>query len=292
MGPRPFRYERATSVAEAVERLRRGGPGAKVLAGGQSLVPMMNLRLVEPERVVDINDLPLAHLRREDGVLVLGALVRHHTLEESEDVRALCPLLSEAAAWVGNVRVRSLGTLGGSLAHADPAAELPMASLALDAELVLEGPEGRRTVQASAFFRGSLATALEPAELVTEVRVPVREHGEGWAVEEFALRYGDFALVAAAVRVRLDRDGRIAHARVALAGVGATPVRARGAEDRLTGELPDPDRVEGAARAAAEGVEPESDPHASAGYRRHLTYVLTRRALERALNRAREGGLL
>lgn len=291
MGPRPFRYERATSTADAVERLRRGGPGAKVLAGGQSLVPMMNLRLLEPELLVDINDLPLAYLRREHGALVLGALVRHHTLEESQEVRALCPLLSEAAALIGNVRVRSLGTLGGSLAHADPAAELPMACLALDSELTLEGPEGRRVVPAAEFFHGSLATALEPAELLTEVRVPVRAQGEGWAVEEFSLRHGDFALVAAAARVRLDREGKVDRVSLALAGVGAAPVRARGAEEELTGATPEAGRVEAAVRRAAEEIQPESDVHASASYRRHLTYVLARRALERALERAREGGM-
>lgn len=291
MGPRPFRYERVANLAEAVERLRRGGPGAKVLAGGQSLVPMMNLRLVEPSVVVDINDLPLAGLRREDGALVLGALTRHHTLEESQEVRALCPLLSEAAGLIGNVRVRSLGTLGGSLAHADPAAELPMACLALEAELVLEGPEGRRTLRAEEFFQGYLHTALGPAELVTDVRVPVRGPGEGWAVEELALRHGDFALVAAAARVRVDRDGRVAHACLALGGVGPTPVRIRESEDLLVGQVANPERVAAAARVAAEKVRPESDVHASAGYRRHLARVLSQRALARALDRAWEGGL-
>ncbi len=288
-GPRPFRYERATSVADAVERLRRGGSRAKALAGGQSLVPLMNLRLVEPELIVDLNDLPLTYTRRENGVLVLGALVRHHVLEESEEIRAFCPLLSEAAGWIGNVRVRSLGTLGGSLAHADPAGELPMASLALDAELISEGPEGRRCLRANEFFQGYLTTALGPAEVLTEVRVPVRGAREGWAVEEFALRHGDFAVVAVAARVQLDKEGRIAEARLALAGVGPTPLRARGAEDALVGANLTAERVETAARRVAEEIEPESDVHASAAYRRQLAYVLTRRALSRAVVRAEEG---
>ncbi|MDR5682746.1 MAG: xanthine dehydrogenase family protein subunit M [Armatimonadota bacterium] len=288
MGPRPFRYERATSVADVIDCLRRGGANARVLAGGQSLVPLMNLRLVEPELLVDINDLPLAHLRRENDAMVLGALVRHQTLEESEEVRALCPLLSEAAGLVGNVRVRALGTLGGSLAHADPAAELPMVSLALDAQLVTEGPTGSRTLRSEEFFRGYLTTALEPAELLTEVRVAVRQPREGWAVEEFALRQGDFAVVAAAARVQLNDEGRVDVVRLALAGVGPTPVRAQGAEDQLVGAPANPRRVEAASRRAAADIQPESDVHASAAYRRHLTYVLARRALTRALARAEE----
>jgi CO/xanthine dehydrogenase FAD-binding subunit len=252
---------------------------------------MMNLRLLEPDVVVDINDLPLDYQRREGGVFVLGALTRHHVLEESEEVRTLCPLLSEAAVLIGNIRVRSLGTLGGSLAHADPAAELPMACVALGAELVLEGPEGRRTLRAEEFFRGYLESALGPAELVTEVRVPLRGPGEGWAVEEFALRHGDFALVAAAARVQVEHDGRVTRARLALGGVGPTPVRIREAEDLLEGHVADLERVVAAARVAAERVQPESDVHASAGYRRHLARVLSRRALARALDRAWEGGL-
>jgi len=286
VGPRPFRYEVATSVEDAAWRLRRGGAGAKALAGGQSLVPMMNLRLIDPDVIVDLNALPLDYIRQLDRHLVLGALVRHHTLEEGAEVRALCPLLSEAAAFIGNVRVRTLGTFGGSLAHADPAAELPMASLALDAELTLQGPDGTRTLPASAFFRGICETALEPAEILTEVRVPVLGPREGWAVEEFSLRGGDFAITAAAVRLRLGPDGRIELARIALGGVGSTPLRVPQAEDILAGVTPDPDRIDRAARLVAQCIQPESDIHASAAYRRHLAYVLVRRALRKAGSRA------
>ncbi len=286
MGPRPFCYEVATSVEDAIQRLRRGGAGAKALAGGQSLVPMMNLRLVEPEVVVDLNSLPLDYVRNVDGHLVLGALVRHHMLEEWEEIRTYCPLLSEAAALIGNVRVRSLGTLGGSLAHADPAAELPMASLALDAEFTLQGPDGERTVPAAAFFRGAFETALEPAEILTGVRVPVRGPREGWAVEEFSLRAGDFAVVAVAVRLRLGPDGRAELSRIALGGVGLTPLRVPGAEDTLLGHAPDPDRIERAARLVAERIQPESDLHASAAYRRHLASILVCRGLRKAAARA------
>lgn len=286
MGPRPFRYEVAASVEDAVERLRRGGAGAKALAGGQSLVPMMNLRLVEPEVIVDLNALPLDYIHQVDGHLVLGALVRHHMLEEREEVRTGCPLLSEAAALIGNVRVRSLGTLGGSLAHADPAAELPMASLALDAELTVQGPRGKRTIPAAAFFRGAFETALEPAEILTEVRVPICGPREGWAVEEFSLRAGDFAIAAAAVRLRFGPDGRVELARIALGGVGPAPLRVLEAEDALVGTAPNPDRIEHAARLVAEHIQPESDVHASAAYRRHLACVLVRRGLRKATSRA------
>lgn len=286
MGPRPFRYELAASVEDAVERLRRGGAGAKALAGGQSLVPMMNLRLIEPDLIVDLNALPLDYIRQVNGQLALGALVRYHMLEEREEVRAYCPLLSEAATFIGNARVRSLGTVGGSLAHADPAAELPMASLALDAEFTLHGPEGRRTLPAAAFFRGVFETALEPAEILTEVRVPIRGPREGWAVEEFSLRAGDFAIVAVAVRLRLGPDGCIELARISLGGVGPAPLRIPEAEDALVGTVPDPDRIERVGRLVAEGIRPESDVHASASYRRHLAYVLVRRGLRKAASRA------
>jgi carbon-monoxide dehydrogenase medium subunit len=286
VGPRPFRYEAAASVEDAVERLRRGGAGAKALAGGQSLVPMMNLRLIEPDLIVDLNALPLDYIHQVNGHVVLGALVRHHMLEEREEVRTYCPLLSEAATFIGNVRVRSLGTLGGSLAHADPAAELPMASLALDAEFTLQGPEGRRTLPATAFFRGVFETALEPAEILTEVRVPIRGPREGWAVEEFSLRAGDFAIVAAAVRLRLGPDGRVELARIALGGVGPAPLRVPQAEDALVGTAPDPDRIERVGQLVAEDIQPESDVHASASYRRHLSYVLVRRGLRKAASRA------
>lgn len=289
MGPRPFRYEAATSIEDAIEHLRRSGAGAKILAGGQSLVPMMNLRLIEPEIIVDINALDLSHIHRTDRGLILGALVRHHVLEEDKEVRALCPLLSEAASLIGNLRIRNLGTLGGSLAHGDPAAELPMASLALDAEFLIRGPSGSRVVRANEFFVGTLQTALEPAEILVEVRVPVKFDREGWAVEEFARRSGDFAIVASAIRLTLDGDGRIEMTRISLAGVGPTPVCVPEAEDLLLGRPPDPEHLDAAARTAAERVCPDSDIYASSTYRRHLVRVLVLRGLRRAVSRALYG---
>jgi CO/xanthine dehydrogenase FAD-binding subunit len=260
---------------------------AKVLAGGQSLVPILNYRLARPGIVVDINRLPLESVRVEDGRLRLGALTRHATLEESAEIARACPVLREAAALIGNVRVRSLGTLGGSLAHADPAAELPMVMLALDARLTIAGPGGGRSLAVRDLFTGYLSTALAPAELITEIDVPVTRD-LGWAVEELSRRAGDFAMVAVTALVRLDRRGRVEDARLALAGVGATPVRVAAAEDVLRGQEPTAERLAQAAAAARAALAPESDAFVSAAYRRLLAGVLAQRALARAVARAME----
>ena len=282
-----FEYVVAGTVEEAVRLLAEHREEAKVLAGGQSLVPLLNYRLARPRLVVDINRLPLDGIRVTDGRLRLGALTRHATLEESPEIARLCPVLAEAAGLIGNVRVRTLGTLGGSLAHADPAAELPMVMVALDARLTLQGPGGRRTMAAGEFFTGYLTTALGPEELLAEVELPVTR-GMGHAVEEFARRAGDFAIVAVTAFVGLDRRGRVEEARIAFAGVGPTPVRVPVAEDLLRGQEPTAERLAEAARAAQEALDPESDAFVSAAYRRHLAGVLARRALGRAVARAVE----
>lgn len=284
----PFEYFAPSTVGEAFELLARHREEAKILAGGQSLVPLLNYRLARPRVVIDINGLPLDGVRVEDGWLKLGALTRHATFEESTEVARLCPVLSEAAGLIGNVRVRTLGTLGGSLAHADPAAELPMVIVALDGRLTLGGLQGRRTLTAREFFRGYLTTALGPDELLTEVEVPVTR-GMGYAVEEFARRAGDFAAVAVTTLVSLDRTGHVEDARLAFAGVAPTPVRAREAEDLLRGHEPTGERLSLVAAAAQRSLAPESDAFFSAAYRRHLAGVLARRALARAVARAREG---
>jgi carbon-monoxide dehydrogenase medium subunit len=280
-----FDYCVPATVDEALDLLARHREEAKVLAGGQSLVPLLNYRLARPRVVVDINRLPLDGISVRDGHLRLGALTRHATLEESPELARLCPVLGDAARLIGNVRVRTLGTLGGSLAHADPAAELPMVMVALDAALTLQGPRGRRTVGAREFFKGYLTTALEAGELLTEVDVPVMR-GAGHAIEEFARRAGDFAVVAVTAVVSLDGGGRIDDARLAFAGVAPTPVRARSAEDRLRGHEPTPERLTVAATAARDALAPESDAFVSAAYRKHLAGVLARRALVRAVERA------
>lgn len=282
-----FEYVAAGTVEEAVGLLAEHREEAKLLAGGQSLVPLLNYRLARPRVVVDINRLPLDGIQVTDGRLRLGALVRHATLDESPEIARLCPVLAEAARLIGNVRVRTLGTLGGSLAHADPAAELPMVMVALDASLTVAGPRGRRTLAAREFFKGYLTTALGPEELLAEVELPVTR-GMGHAVEEFARRAGDFAIVAVTALVGLDRRGRVEEARIAFAGVGPTPVRVPAAEDLLRGQEPTAERLAEAARAAQDALDPESDAFVSAAYRRHLAGVLSRRALGRAVARAVE----
>ena len=221
------------------------------------------------------------------GKLRLGALIRHAALEESLELARYCPVLREAAALIGNVRVRTLGTLGGSLTHADPAAELPMVMVALDAELTVAGRGGRRTVAARDFFTGPLTTVLAPDELLVGIEIPMTRD-MGWAVEEISRRAGDFAMVAATALVRVDRRGRVDDARLAFAGVGPTPVRAAAAEAILVGSEPTSEQIARAADAAQAAVAPASDAFVSAAYRRLLVGVLSRRALNRAVARALE----
>jgi CO/xanthine dehydrogenase FAD-binding subunit len=281
----PFEYAAPATLDEALGILVEHRDEAKVLAGGQSLVPLLNYRLARPKVVVDINRLPLGRMSVDDHRLRVGALVRYHELEESDTVVRHAPVLREAARWIGNVRVRTLGTVGGSLAHADPAAELPAVLTALDARLTVAAPGGRRTLAVNDFFTGPLTTALAAAEIVTEVEIPIwPEHG--WAVEEHARRAGDFAVVLAVALVRLDRRGRVDDVRLSYGGVADRPTRARGAEDALRGQEPTAERVARAAQLAGDGVRPPSDAFVSGAYRRLLVGVLGRRALARAVARA------
>lgn len=285
----PFEYTAPGTVDEALAMLRQHGVEAKILAGGQSLVPLLNYRLAKPRIVIDINRLPIDGVAVSDGWLKLGALVRHHVLEESREVARYCPVLSEAAALIGNVRVRSLGSVGGSLVHADPAAELPMVMVALGARMTVSQVGGSRRLQAGEFFTGYLSTALTPDELLVEVEVP-ELRGMGFAIEEFTRRAGDFAIVAVTALVSLDGRGRVDDARLAYAGLGSRPVRARHAEDLLRGHEPTTERVAAAARGARESLSPESDAFVSAAYRLLLVEVLTRRALGRAVSGALQAG--
>jgi aerobic carbon-monoxide dehydrogenase medium subunit len=283
----PFEYLVPTTLDEAVGILAEHRQEAKVLAGGQSLVPLLNYRLARPRVVVDINSLGLGTIARDDGRLRLGALVRHHELEESEVIARQCPLLGEAARLIGNVRVRALGTAGGSLAHADPAAELPAVMVALDARLTIVSASGRRSVAARDFFTGPLTTALASDEMLVEIEVPsVPAHG--WAVEEHARRAGDFAVVAVLVLVSVNRQGRVEDARIAFGGVADTPVRVASAEEALRGHEPTAERLARAAETARDDLHPPSDAFVSGAYRRLLAGVLCRRALTRAVARSLE----
>jgi carbon-monoxide dehydrogenase medium subunit len=286
MKPPRFRYYDPGTLEEAVALLHEYGEEAKILAGGQSLVPMLNMRLVHPRVIVDINRVrDLDFIRIEDGVLVFGAMARQYLLERETLVRDHVPLLSEAARYIGHVPIRHRGTVGGSLAHADPAAELPAAALALDAEVVAVGTSGRRTIPARAFFRAPLTTALSADEVLTEVRIPLPQRGTGWAFQEVARRHGDFALAGAAALVRLDGDGRIAEARVAVTGVAATALRLPDLEAALVGSEPTEAVLADHSRLAAVVVEVD-DLHATAAYRKRALRTVTARALKLASRRA------
>jgi carbon-monoxide dehydrogenase medium subunit len=286
--PAPFRYARPRDLADAVELLAAADHDVKILAGGQSLVPMLNLRLVRPAVLIDLNGVAgLDHIARSaDGGLTIGALVRHAALADSAPVIERAPLLAEAARHIGHAAIRHRGTLGGSLAHADPAAELPAALVALGAQFILHGPRGARTIQAPDFFLGLMTTALAPDEILVEVRIPPQ--GPGWGFAEVVRRAGDFALagVVAFVGRTAGAPGRCESARLVGFGVGDRPVRFAAAEEILTSPGGDPSAaVARVAEAAAEACDPPEDVHASADYRRHLTAVLTEEAVRQALTR-------
>jgi len=280
-----FAYLRPADLDSALDALAEHGEEAKVLAGGQSLVPMLNLRLARPGVLVDINRIGLDEIALDGDVLVLGGLVRHVALERDPVVAREAPLLARAAPLIGHAAIRNRGTVAGSLAHADPAAELGAVALALDAVVVARSAGGERAIPATELFESPFSTTLRPDELITAVRFP--RHGS-WACayQEMAIRAGDFAVAGAAVVLRLADGERVGEARIALSGVAGVPVRATEAEAVLTGAPLDEEHVAAAARAAADAARPSGDVHGSADYRRHLAGVLTRRAL---LDAARGG---
>jgi aerobic carbon-monoxide dehydrogenase medium subunit len=287
----PFGYERVSSFEEAAQALQRRGEDAKVIAGGQSLVPMLNLRLARPAWLVDINPVGAGPIEDHGGYLRLPALTRHHAIEESDVVRRRCPILAEAAARVGNVRTRTRGTIGGSLAHADPAAELPCVAVALGAEVTARGPDGARDVAASDLLVSYLTTTLEPDEVVTEVRVPTLGPRSGWSFLEMSRRSSDWMVVGVAAVVELDDDGTVAAGSVAFGGVAERPwpVPAEVLAD-LLGAAPAEALLQRVAERAAAMLHPDDDVHASGPYRRRLAAVLGRRALAEAAARARGDG--
>ena len=288
MKPAPFNYVRATGIDDATSALASAGGRAKVLAGGQSLIPMLNFRLVDADLFVDIN-----HIGGLDGIedsgdgLRIGAITRHHQIETSDAVRRRFPVLAAAMQHVAHLAIRNRGTIGGSLSHADPAAELPAMSLLLDATIETASRSGGRSLAARDFFAGPLANALEDSEIVTSVVLPVLPPGAGWGFDEVARRRGDFAIAGAGCVIALE-NGAVSEARIALMGVHDTPLRATAAEALLAGNSPDTDAVNAAAAAARDAVEPMNDLHGSADYRRHLAGVVVRRTLDAAVARARE----
>jgi aerobic carbon-monoxide dehydrogenase medium subunit len=287
MKPPAFDYVRPRSLDEAVEVLARHGGDAKILAGGQSLVPLLNFRMLRPAVLIDINRVPGLDAVTEaaDGSVRVGALTRHFTLETSRPLARRLPIVPCAMTHVAHLAIRNRGTIGGSLSHADPAAELPMLALLLDAEIAIRRVGGARVLAARDFLVGMLTTALQDDEIVTEINFPPLPLAAGWAFEEFAQRSGDFAICAVGAIIDV-RDGRVAEARIALMGVDETPVRATAAEQILVGRRPDPPLIKAAAASARAAVNPASDLRASADYRRHLVEALGEDVLAAACRRA------
>jgi aerobic carbon-monoxide dehydrogenase medium subunit len=281
--PAKFEYHAPASVEEALEILERYQGEARVLAGGQSLVPMMNFRLATPAAIVDLNRIAgLAEIDEADGAVTIGAMVRQRQIEFAPLIAEKLPLLSAATRWIGHLPTRTRGTIGGSIAHADPAAEIPMILQTLEGEVVVRTLQGERRIRASDLFLAPLTTSLAADEIITEIRFPAMPPGACHAIEEFARRKGDFAI--AAISVMLVREGeRCTMARLATAGIGPVTVRLRDAEAILEERGLGDAAIAAAAEKAAELVEPMSDQHGSADYRRHLTGVLTRRAVHKAI---------
>ena len=282
MKPAAFEYEVADSVERAVATLAEAGGEGKILAGGQSLVPMLNFRLLRPAILVDINRIPgLAFVEDASVAIRIGALTRHYQLETSPVIAKHFPALSCAMTHVAHLAIRNRGTIGGSLSHADPAAELPMMTMLLDAKLHVVSGKGKRTVAARDFFRDALTVDLAEDEMLTEIHLPKLPPNTGWGFEEVARRAGDFALAAVAATITVS-GGVVREARIALTGVGPTALRATEAEALLRGQKLEPKLTARAIEAVRAAIEPESDLHASSDYRRHLAGVLTGRALEAA----------
>jgi carbon-monoxide dehydrogenase medium subunit len=290
MKPAPFKYYAPTTLEEALAHLAEHGYDAKALAGGQSLIPTMNFRLAQPSVLVDLNNIPeLFYIHPdENGGLRMGAMTRESQVEHSSLVAERAPLLHETMPHIAHPQIRNRGTVGGTLAHADPAAELPAVNVALNGRFRLRSQAGERWVAADEFFIGFFTTALEPDELLVEIALPPMPARSGWSFLEIARRHGDYALVGVAAVVTLDDKDRCQQARLVFLSVGDGPVEAHRAAETLRGQVPTPEAIRAAAETAARAdVDPGSDIHASAEYRRHLVQVLTRRTLEQALERAR-----
>ena len=287
----PFAYQRARSVDDAISLLQQHGDGAKLIAGGHSLLPIMKLRLAEPDVLIDIGRLPeLQGTRREHGEIAIGALATHHQIATDQEIRSSLPLLADTASRVGDRQVRNRGTIGGALAHADAAADYPAAILALEATIVARGPGGARQIPAREFFLDFLTTALAPDEVLAEIRVPVPADGHGWSYQKLANQASGYAIVGVGAIAVLDGGGAFGDVRVGVTGTAAVAWRAAATEEALRGQEPDPAVVAAAADMVDDGVEALDDLHGSAEYRRRVTRGLTRRAILEAVTRAEQRG--
>lgn len=287
MIPAAFDYSSPKSLPEALSLLTKHGPDAKILAGGMSLIPLMKLRMAAPKHLIDINGIEgLSYIRESDGHLTIGALTRESDLDESALIRKKYPIIADTAAVIGDPLVRNMATVGGNLAHADPANDHPATMLALSAEVVATGPKGKRTIPLSEFFTGLFTTALEPDEILTEIRIPTPPARSGGAYLKVERKVGDFAAAAVAAQVTLDgNDCKLVG--IGLTNVGSTPIRATRAEKALQGKPADENNIQEAARIAAEEAEPVDDLRGSVDYKRSLIRVLTGRALRLAIARAK-----
>ncbi len=284
----PFEYHTPGSVEEAIALLQQYEDEAKLIAGGHSLIPVMKLRFAQPAHLIDIRRIPgLAGIREDGDALVVGALTTYRQLADSELLRRRVPILAETAREVGDMQVRNLGTIGGSLAHADPAADMPATVLALDATIRAVGPNGSRTVAVDDFFVAMMTSALEPDEVLTEIRVPLPPERTGGAYEKYAHPASGYALCGVAAVVTLGGQGRVERARVALTGVGLKATRATATEQALAGQEPSAETIERAAQRVTDGMEIRTDNPGSEGYNAHIAQLYTKRAIERAVARAR-----
>ncbi|MFH2127630.1 MAG: xanthine dehydrogenase family protein subunit M [Pseudomonadota bacterium] len=290
MKPAAFDYVAPNTVQEVIELLASHEDDAKILAGGQSLMPIMNFRLGRPSLVIDINGLDeLDYINKQDDHLLIGGLTRERTVEQSPLVQDLCPLLSKAVSYVGHTAIRNRGTIGGSLVHADPSGEIPTAFCALDGWIKAVGPNGERWIDPEEFFLTFLTTSLEPTELLVEVKVPIMPPGTGWSFMELSRRVGDFAIVGVATLLLMNDDGSCREARIALGGVAPTPIRAEEAENALAGQAIDEELIAKAGDLAAEATDAEDDYHASAEYRQQMAKVMVSKSLREALSRTGKG---
>lgn len=290
MIPRSFEYFSPRTLEEAIGLLHKLGPDAKLLSGGQSLIPMMKLRIVSPQHIVDINRIPdLDYIHESDGHLRIGALAREHQLETSEVISKKLPILADTAKFIADPLVRSQATVCGNLAHGDPANDHPATMLALGARVVATGPNGQREIEVKDFFPGLFTTALEPEEILTEIRIPMPPPNSGGAYLKLERKVGDFATAGVAAQIALDDNGNCKQAGIGLTNVGMTPIKATKTETFLTGKTLDQATINEAAEIAASESQPMDDVRGSADYKRDLVRVLTARALTRALERAKGG---
>jgi carbon-monoxide dehydrogenase medium subunit len=286
----PFEYHRARSIEEAISLLGQHGDDAKLLAGGHSLIPLLKLRFTQPRHLIDVRRIPeLAGVREADGAIVIGATTTHAQVERSELAQRRLPILTEAASQIGDPLVRNVGTIGGSLAHADPGADWPAVMLALGAELRVTGPRGVRTIMADDFFLDILTTALEPAEILTEIRIPIPSGKAGGSYAKFRHPASGYALIGVAAQLSIGSGNTIEEARVAVTGVSTRATRARVTEAMLVGKEPNEDDIAIAARRIVDGLEPRADSQGSVAYKQHLAAAYARRAITKAIERAGAG---